>query len=413
MTNTIRPLQEAQKELYTKQQELAEFVKANTNAYGEYTFSTGGIKAFNDRNQELEALCAEVEQARAIDGALKRSHDVKALAEIERRYPFSNAGSGVAGAMKGIGDYFVESEGYKSCRQANGRPIEYAVEIPSQVMVAMKATTTTATALPYPMQQPGVVGYPTRRPVVADLVPQSDSDQSAIVYLEQTTQTFGAAATAEGDVKEESTFGWTRHTLPFEVIAHWTKVTNQAMEDVPSLRDRLNELMVVGLQLAEEDQLLNGTGTTPQLQGFLTKSGVQTQAKATDDIFTAFLAALTKVRFTGRATPTGAIFHPNDWQALLTTKTTNGRFIFGDPALIQQTQTLWGVPYVVTDAMTENTALVGDFTTYSRLYRKGGIRVLVGTEGDDLKRNIQTMVVEERAALEIGRATAFCKLTGI
>jgi hypothetical protein len=46
MTKTIRPLQEAQKVLYNKQQELAEFVKANTNAYGEYTFSAGGIKAF-------------------------------------------------------------------------------------------------------------------------------------------------------------------------------------------------------------------------------------------------------------------------------------------------------------------------------------------------------------------------------
>ena len=411
MSKTIRPLQEAQKVLYNKQQELAEFVKANTNAYGEYTFSAGGIKAFNDRNAELEELCNEVEQARAIDSAMARSQEVKALTEIERRYPFPAASTN--GAVKGIGDYFVESEGYKAFRQASGRPVEYAVEIPSHVLSATKATTTTATALPYPMQQPGVIGYPTRRPVVADLIPQSDSDQPAIVYLEQTTQSFGAAPTAEADLKQESTFGWTRHTLPFEVIAHWTKVTNQAMEDIPSLRDRLNELMGVGLQLAEEDQILNGNGTTPQLQGFLTKSGVQTQAKGSDDVFTAFLAALTKVRFTGRATPTGAIFHPNDWQTLLTTKTTNGRFIFGDPALIQQTQTLWGVPYVVTDAMTENTSLVGDFASYSRLYRKNGIRLLVGTEGDDLKRNIQTMVVEERVALEIGRASAFCKLTGI
>lgn len=414
---TIRALAEVNKDLLQKQGELAEFIKSNQDENGSFNFEGDGIKAMSDRNDELNQLREESEAAQMIEDSAKSAEaGMKSLREVTNRRPFGSANgdpqepAASSDAIKSFGDIFVENQNYLENRESNGRPIEYAVEVPRD---AIKATMTTATGLPYPMQLPGFVPFATRRPMVADLIPQSDSNQPAIVYLEQTTQTFGADSVVEGALKPESSFGFTRRTVPFEVIAHWTKITNQAMEDIPSLKDTLNQLMATGLMLAEEDQVLNGSGTSPDLQGFLAASGVQTQAKAADDIFSAFLAALTKVRFTGRANPSGAVFHPNDWQVLLTTKDAQGRFIFGDPSAITQTQTLWGLKFIVTDAMTENTSLLGDFQGYSRLYRKGGVRVLVGTESDDLKKNLQTMVVEERAALTILRGSAFCLLTGI
>jgi len=413
----IRNATEIRKDIDTKQQELKSFIESKS-VDGGHDFDGDGIKALSDRNDELNGLGDELKSAEGIENAIHGATAAMAQnRETVNRREFSggdsgnfNNNGGAASATKGVGDIFTESEALKSVDTMKGRPFETSFDVSSS---AIKAATTTANALPYPTQQPFIVGFPTRRPMVADLIPQTDSDQPAIIYLEQTLQTFGAATVAEGAMKSESSFGWTRRTANFEMLAHWTKVTEQALEDIPQLRDRLNQEMTIGLQLAEEVQLLNGSGTTPDLQGFLTKAGVQVRPKGVDSIFAAFLNALTLVRFTGRANPTGAIFHPNDWEQLLTTQDTTGRFIFGDPSAIQQSSRLWGIPFIVTDAMPENTSLIGDFAMYSRLYRKGGYRVWFGTESDDVKRNLQTLRLEERAALTILRASAFVRLTGI
>lgn len=402
--------EEMGRSLEAKRQELADFIKIRTTQDGRYDFQGDDLKAFNDRGAEISRLQDEFEQARAVEiTQVENERALKSLRQV-KRLPLFDGNFGSNGRRieaKSLGDLFVESAQFKA-HTGGVRPTEWAVDLD----LSLKAITT-EDALPYAAQQPGIVGYPSRRPVVADLVPQTETEQPSIIYLEQTTEDFQAAPVAETNVKPESDFGWARRTVSFEVIAHYTKITNQTLEDIPAIRDVLNNEMVLGLQLAEEYQLLNGNGTPPAIQGFLTKSGVQTQAKGSDNTFAAFLKALTKIRYTGRANPTGAIFHPNDWQDILLTQDSQGRFVFGDPALAQQNNALWGIRSVVTDAMTENTAFIGDFQMYSRLWRKGGIRTILGLEGDDLKRNQQTLLVEERVALQISRAAAFCKLTGI
>lgn len=391
-------------QIEAKQQELNAWITPKMTPDGP-DFQGDDLTAFRQRNEELKSLRADYDARVEAEKELKQHADhVKSMSEIRRR-PIYTGGNSQQSSIKSLGEQFVDSAEYKNY----GGSQKYEVNISGDAMKAIL----TADVLPYPAQQPGVVGYPTRRPVVADLIPQTDTDQPAIVYLEQTTQTYAADTVAEGATKPESDFSWTRREVAFQVIAHWAKISLQSLEDVNGIRDILNQEMVLGLQLAEEDQILTGTGTSPDLQGFLTKTGVLTQAKGSDDIFTAFMKALTKIRFTGRATPDGAVFHPNDWQTLVTYQDTTGRFIFGDPAAMMQNQTVWGIRSIVTDAITENTALIGAFQTYSRLWRKGGIRSLVDMTGDDLIKNLRTILVEERAALQITRPAAFCTLTGI
>jgi HK97 family phage major capsid protein len=412
---------ELQKQLEQKRGELAEFVKSHTTNDG-LDFTVDEIKAFNDRNDELGQLHDEYVKARQVEEIAQRNEEeLKSLRDDlnkpNRRVPFGGGGQQQeAPAFKSLGQAFTESREYLSNR--NSSTSKFIVDIEGATLKtatdAVKTVFSTATGyVPYPPQQAGAVPFANRRLVVADLLPQTDTEAPAIIYMEQTTQTINADTVAQGAVKPESAFVWTRRTVPLEVIAHTLPITNQTLEDVPGIRDILDQQMVYGLQYAEEEQILNGTGTSPDLQGFLTKTGVQTQALGVDDQFTAAMKAFTKVRFTGFADVTGGVMHPNDVQDIVTLKDTTGRFIYGDPTMAIGQFRLWGVPVVVTPAMTEDTGLFGDFVMYARLWRKGGIRIEVGFVNDDFARNQQTLRVEERAALQISRAAAFVKVTGL
>lgn len=376
---------------------------------------------------ELGTLHDEYTAARTMAEAEKRVNDeYKALKEIDRRVPFSPTGGAVeeSDAMEGevraprgfksLGDHFVRSEQFKALHK-DSKP-QFAVDVEGVTLKSadgMKAVMTTAAGISaYPPQQSDVVPIARRRPTVADLMPSTDTQAPAIIYLEQTTATNAADTVLEGGSKPQSTMIWTRRTVPLEVIAHYIPITNQELEDIPGIRDIVDQELIAMLKLAEEDQILNGNGTSPDLVGILAKTGVQTQAKGSDDVFTAAMRAYTLVRHTGFADVSAGVMHPNDWLTYVTAQETTGRFIYGNPA-DAVVQRIWGVPIVVTTAMTENTALFGDFAMYARLWRKGGIRVEVGLVNDDFIKNQQSIRCEERAALQIRRPSAFVKLTGI
>lgn len=393
------------RELEQKRLELAQFINTRTTRDG-LNFQGDDLKSFNDRNGEITRLHDEWMKSRTVEEAAQQNNlALKALQTVNRVGLYD--GLYGAAATKSIGQYFVESADYRANR-SNARA-EFGVDVPE---ISLKALTT-GNVPPFPLQQPGAVPYAVRRPVVADLIPQTDTEQPSVVYLEQTTQTFSAAPVAEGALKPESDLAWTRRTYPLEVLGHWIKITNQTLEDVAGIRDTIDQQLTLGLLLAEEVQLLTGDGEAPNLQGFLTKTGVQTQAVGEDDQYTAVMKGHTKVRYTGFADVTGGVMHPNDVQEIVTLKDTTGRFIYGDPTAAIANFRLWGVPTVVTSAITEGTALYGDFMMHSRIFRKGAVRVLVGLVDDDLKRNQQTLVVEERVALQIARPSAFVKVTGL
>jgi HK97 family phage major capsid protein len=395
----------------TRREELKKTFDDHT-VDGQYKMTEEVIKEVRDRNNELGEATKRWEDLRELDETfIKNRDELRRLNETPTNLPPFAGGAGKPGdgaaaqPFKSVGEQFTESEAYKSYQGKHSDRAKYEVEL--------KTTMTTSAGFAPPNNRgPRVVDFAVRRPVVADLIPQDPTTDSAIKYMEETTFTNNAAPVAENAAKPESALAWTERTQLVEVIATYIPVTNQQLDDVPGIRGVIDNRLRLFVELAKESQLLNGNGTSPQLLGFYNKPSVQTQAKGADPTPDAFYKAFTKIRHTGFAEPSGIVMHPNDWQDIRLLRTLDGIYIWGNPSE-DGPERMWGKQVVATTAATENTGLTGDFQLYSHISQRMEFKVVVGLINDDLVKNKQTVLGEERLSLEIYRAAAFCLVTGI
>jgi HK97 family phage major capsid protein len=120
---------------------------------------------------------------------------------------------------------------------------------------------------------------------------------------------------------------------------------------------------------------------------------------------------------TGKGRPSAAVLNPNDWEAIRLSREnaatgTLGGYLMGPPSQVGAV-TLWGMPVVEAEALTENTGLVGDFGMGCSLFDREQAAIRVGTIDDQFVRNMQTILAELRAAFVVYRPAMFTKITGI
>jgi HK97 family phage major capsid protein len=406
---------EKRQQFATKQKELADaFELAQDGSQYDFsrkpvleklgaTDSTDAAAKVKARNVELDNLGAELQQAEfaEINAAIKERDAARDLPMRGGKMPTEPI------RTKSFGELFVESKEFTASRQSK-------TSIPVTLDIGMKTLFETAAGFAPESVRTGRLVEAVTRPVqVLDLIPSAPIGSPVEKYMEETTRTHASAEKAEGVTYAESTFVWTEKTSDVRKITDSIPVTDEQLEDEMQVRSILDQRLRFGLMQRLDLQVLAGNGTAPNLRGVINVVGIQTQAKGTDPVISAFLKALTKVRFTGRANPGGAVFHPNDWQDVLLTQNSNGDYLFGNPFMGPGPQSLFGIPVALSDALTENTGLVGDWANFSRIGERRGIDVQVGFSGTQFVEGKQTLRADLRACFTVYRPAAFCTLTGI
>ena len=214
-------------------------------------------------------------------------------------------------------------------------------------------------------------------------------------------------------VKPESALALAVVSTPVETIAHLVPITRRAAADAPQVRQLIDAFLLYGLKEEEEDQILNGDGTSPNLSGIFDQS-ISTVGSAGTDL-DAVVDAIRTIRADKRE-PTAMVVHPNDWYStgFLLAKDTAGNYIVGDPrASLDQLNSLWGLRVVVTPAQTENTLLVGDFRQCVVADREQSAIYVTDSHNDWFARNLLAVLAEERLAVGVLDEDAFCSVTAV
>lgn len=386
-----------------------------TKLSGDSTAKAAEIKRRNDEMTDL-AKGLELLQARDDVSALKQY-----LEKPDDVFLFPAGGVSRKGAGKftgkTIGDLFVESAAFKQYSSAERRGPAATIDLGdprSGEGVELKTLLDRTAWSIEPDRIATVVPGALRRPVVADLIPQGNTNANSVKYMEETTTTNAAAAVAEGAAKPESALAFTARTAAVEKIASILPVTDELFDDAPAMRSYVEQRLRLFLKLAEETALLSGTGATPQIRGLLNFAGIQTQAKGADATPTAVYKALTLIRANAFVDPDGAIFHPLDWQDVATLQTADGIYIWGQPNANMPIERIWGLPVIVTPAITQNTALIGAFGAVTMLFRRNLVTFAVSDQHASFFTENKLMLrVEERLALACFRPAGLCTVTGV
>ncbi|MDZ4307172.1 phage major capsid protein [Allopontixanthobacter sp.] len=281
---------------------------------------------------------------------------------------------------------------------------------PARARIEVKSITSgtaSAGAMAEAMRDPTVNALPGRLPRIRDLLNGINTNSGSVEYVDQTARTNNAAPVAEAALKPESDYTWELANLPMRTIAHWTKASVQVLDDAPQLSSIIDGELRYGLALAEDVQLLNGSGVGVNLNGLITNSTAYAAefAPAGENMIDKIGLAILQVGL-AEFLANGIVIHPTDWMRMRMLKDADGKYILGDPQA-PVPPSLFGLPVVPTTAMTVDKFLVGDFMRAATLYDRQAPTVALSTEdGDNFVKNMVTIRCESRLGLAIKQPLA-------
>lgn len=331
---------------------------------------------------------------------------------------------------KSMGQVFVESDEYtgsiKERADRNGR-------IGESDRVQVKAATDVigggagpGGALIVPDYLPGILPMPQRPLTVRELFSQDTTDSDTISYAAQTGFDNAAAAVAEATstagsgAKPQSSIAWARRTSAVETIATWMAATRKQLADAGQTRALIDNQLRLMLALEEEDQLVNGSGTSPNLRGILNVAGIQTLDLTAVAAATANLDGLRTARrmvATGaaRAQADGVVLNPVDSEEFDLMQDGELRYRAGDPFAFGPDQgppPIWRMRRVESEAVAAGTALVGAFRVGGTVFEREGIVILTSDSHEDyFTRNLVAVLAEERLGFAVYFPAAFVEVT--
>ncbi|HEX7002361.1 MAG TPA: phage major capsid protein [Trueperaceae bacterium] len=350
---------------------------------------------YDARMKDLDEALTEIKQDVATKTALK-------------------AGRGAGPAS--VGAAFIDSDEFKAATES--QPETGAVQVKS-FFSGRKTLFTDASLgqvdahLYEARREPGIVELPTPDLHIRDLLPVTPITEGLVHYIERSNGRWVAEVQeSEGALKKEQALAFTVRQAGPVTIAHWLPISKQALRRAPQLRQYIDRELILGVRLAEDEQLLYGDGSAGNLQGLMTNANVQDynsagKSQAGDTRIDTIRRAVTMLRlFYYR--PTGVVLHPNDWEAIELQKDGEQRYLWvtvtdgGVPRL-------WRVPVIDTPTIEEDSFLLGDFAMGANLWDLESASVQVGWKNDDFVRNQLAILGEEDVIFTTEHPKAFVK----
>lgn len=261
-----------------------------------------------------------------------------------------------------------------------------------------------------------------RRPLtLRDLISQRVTGSDIVSYVRQTSISNAATPVAESNVttyagstgqvegkKPESAFAFETVTETVKTLAVWVPATKRALSDASQIRGIIDQELRADLEEHLEELMLEGDGTGEEFTGIFNTTNTLTQAWDTDILKTT-RKAITNLWVNGRSQATAWLMNPTDWETIDLLTNDDGDYMFGGP-MRMGVKTLWGIPVVESQAVTQGVGLLGNFKKAVLWDREQASVQVSDSHADFFIRNMLAFLAEMRAAFGVIRPTAFVEV---
>ncbi|MCA1800160.1 MAG: phage major capsid protein [Actinobacteria bacterium] len=372
-------------------------------------------QATEETAKEISRISKEYEEARQeLKGSIESVRE-DILAKME-----SARASGPA-KFRSLGEAFVNSPEYLQHKSENfhknSSPFEVGSSLHTKTTFTAASLGDTAAYMFGVDRLPEIVSEPDRLQFVRDLLPTYGVETGAVEFVREDTFTNNAGMVPEyvatdSENKPESAISFEIVTVPVRTMAHWIPMTRQSVADIRQIRSYVDNRLLHGLRLKEDQQILYGTGTGNEINGILTDGSIQsvTGVGGAETVIDLVRKAVTK-SYVAEYRPTGVIMNHEDWEDVELVKGSDEHYIWVN-VTTQNGSRLWGLPVVVTNAITQGTFLLGDFQRGSAIHdRENATLRLSDSHADFFTKNLLALLAEERIAQSIYRPNAFVEGT--
>lgn len=307
------------------------------------------------------------------------------------------------GGAESVGQQFVKTAEFETFNRRGAK----------SVSVELKNTVTNTVGNTQPELRP-MVGGAFRQFNLEALLGSVPTSSNAIEYVRENVFTNAAAETAEASALPESSVTTSLVTESVATVGHFIKISRQLAADQAALARYIDLRMRYGVDLRVENQIIAGNGTAPNMSG-ITKAGNFTAHGYTAASLTA--AGLLNNRFdligkmigdsqAGDYPANVVLLNPADWWTMRLAKDSQNRYILGDPGQIVA-PSLFGVPVVVSNAMTADTVIVMNTGQAGTFYNREAMEVgLSEQDSDNFQKLLITLRAYRRCMLAVERPAA-------
>jgi HK97 family phage major capsid protein len=255
---------------------------------------------------------------------------------------------------------------------------------------------------------------PSRATHIRSLIPLGSTDAAVIRFPKETAYDDGAGVAAGGTAVGQSDFDITAVSVNVEKLGTFMRITEEMLNDTPQLTAYLSA-RVPGKVLSKEDQqILNGTGASNQLDGFFTAgnsaafnattAGFADAVEAANE-YDVLVAAMNQLNLSNYSAST-ILLNPTDLHKIVLLKSTANEYL--RQQIYQGLQpTIMGIPVTVNTAVTTGNFLVGDLGVASQLWIRDNLAVEFSREDSTNFRDyFVTVRVQERLAHSVYQPNA-------
>ena len=247
---------------------------------------------------------------------------------------------------------------------------------------------------------------PTRATHIRQLLPLGSTDAQTIRFPKESAYDDGGAATAQGSALTQSDFDITATSVNVERIGTFMRVTEEMLNDTPQLSSYLSARVPEKILSIEDNEILNGDGSAPNLDGLFTDgtafvtgaSGAFYQSVESANEYDVLVAALNQLALANYQADT-ILLNPTDLHKIALLKSSQNEYL-RQQIYTGLTPQIMGVNITANTAVTAGKFMVANLAQATQLWVRENLSVEFSRDdSDNFTKNLGTVRVQEIVAL--------------